>query len=280
MSSKAFKRQVTYEPSPRTPKRARYEAVRYGTRRYKAPKGSLQSLIKRQVGRLEEKKESNQYSLNTPLPNSANAGWTASSIPICPFTNGFIIPQGTGQGNRIGNRIRTKKAWVKGIIHPNEYNATTNAEPQPYQIRMLIFKDKFKATEQPASVALDLFQSGSTSIGPQNDLVDLILDPNRDRYQVYHDEIMKCGPAANQGSGTSTTYQQFMNNDFSYNCQFSVDITKFLPTVVTYNDAGTAPMTEGLWMIFLPVLARGTAAPAVVQALTMSWTAVYEYTDA
>lgn len=249
------------------------------TRRYK-PKTNIEALVKRQVGRLEEKKESNQYSLSTPLPNSANAGWTASSIPICPFTTGFIIPQGTGQGNRIGNRIRTKKAWVKGIIHPNEYNASTNAEPQPYQIRMLIFKDKFNPTGQPAAPSLDLFQSGSTSIGPQNDLVDMILDPNRDRYQIYHDEIMKCGPAANQGSGTSVTFQQFMNNDFSYNCQFSVDVTKFLPTVVTYNDAGTAPMSDSLWMIFLPVLARGSIVPASVAALTMSWTAVYEYTDA
>ena len=124
---------------------------------------------------LEEKKESNVYSLNTPLPSTGNAGWTASSISIAPSSTGFVIPNGTGQGNRIGNRITTKRAWVKGILHQNIYDAVTNPQPLPVQVRMLIFKDKFNKSGQPAAVALDLFQTGSTAIGPQNDLVDIIL---------------------------------------------------------------------------------------------------------
>ena len=64
---------------------------------------------------------------------------------------------------------------MKGILHQNIYDATTNPQPLPVQVRMLIFKDKFNKAGQPAAVSLDLFQTGSTAVGPQNDLVDIIL---------------------------------------------------------------------------------------------------------
>ena len=197
----------------RVPVRPRMPMRRYA-RRVPAKKG-LVSLIKRVATSTEEKKESNQFSLNTPLPSFLNAGWTTSSIPICPFATGFIIPQGTGQGQRVGNQIRTQKCVVRGIIHPNAYDAVTNPQPIPIEIRMILFKDKFFRSGQPSAVALDLFQNGSTVLPPQNDLADMILDLNRDRYQIYHDQILKVGNADYSGSGTLLIFQSFTNNDFS-----------------------------------------------------------------
>lgn len=254
-------------------------SVRRVYKKRKVPK-AFKAVVENALARNEEKKETNLYSLNHPIVPINAAGWTASSICLSPSIAGYNIAQGTGQGQRVGNRIRVKKSWVKGIIHPSAYNASTNPNPAPYQIRMLIFKDKFAPTSQPAAVALDLFQSGSTSIPPQNDLADCILDINRDRYQVYHDEILKMGPAANQGSGTDVAFAQYMNNDFSFNCKFEVDVTKFLPKTIVFNDASLSAMTDSLWMIFLPCLANGGAIGASVNAITMSWTSVLNYTDA
>lgn len=249
---------------------------------YKRPRVSpkLATAIKTVVSREEEHKESTLYSLNTPLPPVSNGGWTASSISIAPSSTGFVIPQGTGQGNRIGNQIRTRKAVVRGIINPTVYDGTTNTQPMPTQIRMLIFKDKFNKTGQPAAVALDLFNTGSTSVGPQNDLVDMILDVNTDRYTVYADRVLKVGNANYGGSGSLAIWQSMTNNDFSFNASFSVDITKFLPSVVTYNDSASAPMSDNLWMIFLPVQATGGATGATQIVNTLTWMATYNYTDA
>lgn len=260
---------------------AKSTTLRLGTtRRYKSVPKTFKAMVNRAVARTEEKKESNVYSLNTPLPPTNNAGWTASSISIAPSSTGFVIPQGTGQGNRIGNHIRTKRAYVKGILHQNIYDATTNPQPLPVQVRMLIFKDKFNKAGQPAAVALDLFQTGSTAIGPTNDLADMMLDINKDRYQVYHDAIMKVGFANYGGSGAIPGFQNFSNNDYTLNCEFRVDITKFIPKQIMYNDAAAAPMNDNLWMIFLPCFGNGSGMPANSTILNMSWSATYEYTDA
>lgn len=259
----------------------RATTLRIGTmRRYRPRTGGIKAMVNRAVARTEEKKEQQQYSLNTPLPPSNNAGWTASSICISPRSNGFIIPQGAGQGQRIGNVIRTKSAWVKGIIYPLPYDVATNINPIPTELRMLIFKDKFNRTGQPAAVALDLFQTGSTAIGPQNDLADMILAVNKDRYQIYHDEILKVGNSNYSGTGSVAALQSFTNNDFGYNCQFNVDITKYLPKVVTYNDGSNDPMSDSLWMIFMPVQGGGGQFGSTQISTAMSWTADYKYTDA
>lgn len=278
-----MKRQVTYEPvTPRTPKRARYE-TRYPSRKTPyaskiSPKFSAQ--VRKVVEKTMEHKESSLFSTNSPLPSVSAAGWTASSISIAPSSTGFVIPQGTGQGQRIGNHIQTKKAYVKGILHQNIFDSTTNPQPLPCHVRMLIFKDKFNKSGQPAAVSLDLYQAGSTTSGPVNDLVDQIRDINLDRYQVYHDEVMKLGFADYSGSGTLPVFQSFANNDFSLNCEFNVDITKFLPKNIMYNDGGAAPMNDNLWMIFIPSQASGTALPGNSTMISMSWTGVYHYIDA
>lgn len=255
------------------------------TRRYNRPGKGIKALVNKVISRNEEKKESNIYSLNHPLPSSSNGAWVSSSVRLSPGSSGFVIPNGTGQGNRIGNKIRVEKAWVKGIIHALPYNATSNLKPSPVQIRMLLFKDKFKSTEQPAALALDLFQTGSTSIGPQDDLVDMVLDINRDRYQVYYDQILKLGTASFTGvpSGTDPTYgagQFHANNDFSYNVAFNVDITKFLPKNIVFNDTVADPMSDSLWMIFMVVPATGAAAGSTTVSASAQYSANIEYTDA
>lgn len=275
-----MKRTITYEgPNVKRVKSETRFPFRKSYAKVKASKGLVKT-IEKVVSKNEEVKESSQYSLNTPLAPSNNAGWVASSIPICPYATGFVISQGAGQGQRIGNQIRTKKCWVKGIIHPNIQDPTTNIQPLPIQIRMILFKDKFNKSSQPSAVGIDLFQNGSTVLPPQNDLCDMILDINKDRYTVYHDETMKLGTSNFQGTGNLASFQFFANNDFNYNCQFSVDCTKFLPKTITYNDAGTSPMGDTLWMLLMPVWANGGQMASTQITCSMSWVAVYNYTDA
>ena len=71
---------------------------------------------------------------------------------------------------------------------------------------MILFKDKFNKSSQPSAVGIDLFQSGSTVLPPQNDLADMVLDLNRDRYQIYHDEKFKVGTSNFQGTEISLDF--------------------------------------------------------------------------
>jgi len=81
---------------------------------------------------------------------------------------------------------------------------------------------------------------------------------NTDRYRVLATKTVKVGFAGYSGSGSQAVYQNFANNDFKYNANFSFDLTKHYPKVVQYNDTATTPLSRGLWAMFVPCNANGS----------------------
>ena len=45
---------------------------------------------------------------------------TMKMTPLTPYTGYMQIPQGVGEGNRIGNTIRTRKVMLRYVITPNQ----------------------------------------------------------------------------------------------------------------------------------------------------------------
>lgn len=268
-------------------KRARPEMVygeRVGVSRYsratqRVPR-YLKKMIDDRIQRAEEVKQGMNYSLNSPLPSSANTNWALAAIPLGPNTLGVGIPQGTGQGQRVGNRITTRKCIFRGIIHANPYDATTNPAMIPVQIRMVVYRDKTLPTAQPPDARTDLFQQGSVTLGLQNDLADMILPFNEDKYRVVATKVMKLGYAAFDTTGTQVGNGGWHNNDFKANCEFELDVTKFLPKTVIYNDNSNTPTTPGLWCNFICSYANGGLIGSTTVAATLQWTLTYDYSDA
>jgi len=251
-------------------------------RRYKVQKVSkpLRAAIAKVIAGNEEKKVNNYYSTGNSIQGVAGGGWAVSSIPICPNSVGFQIPQGTGQGQRIGNQIKVKKGILKVIWQANPYDLSTNPTPAPFQVRMLLFKDKLDAQAQPTNISTELFQSSSTSIGPLNDLVDMLLPINKDRYHVYYDRVVKVGPQFYTGTGSAPNFGNGSNNDFQLNPQVEVDFTKFLPSKIQFDDTSSNPTSDGLWMLMIPADVEGSTIPAGTIVGGYTYSAELHFTDA
>lgn len=234
---------------------------------------TIKRMVRSEIARNIENKTKQQYVYTKNLYSTANPLFSDNVIPLGPDAATMSIPQGTGQGTRISNRIKTKKLMFKGTITPLPYDATSNPNPRPLQLKMVIFYDKSNPTFLP-SVFSDFFQNGSSSIGFQNDLVDMWAPYNTDQYRILTVRNFKLGYSQYAGTaGTPATqgaYQAWSNNDFKMNANFKVNLTKFYPKYVKFNDNSNDPTTRGLYCIFYMSLADGQAAggswiPANVQ---------------
>lgn len=251
-----------------------------GRKAYAKPSVSLvKKMIKREIARDVETKQFNQYDLGTNIYPINHASFVDSITPVAPSSEGVIIFQGTGQGDRIGNKIKIKKVVLKGTMHPLPYNATTNAAVVPVQVKFWFFYDRENPTSVPNPTS-DFFQFGNTVSSMQNDLVDLWAPINKDKYTVLMTRTFKLGFAQFTTTGTVVSNSGTPNNDFKMNANFSFDLTKYMPTHYTYRDNNSNPTTRGLYWMAQAISATGTQFSATTVPAQMSWTHTVEYEDA
>ena len=97
-----------------------------------------------------------------------------------------------------------------------------------------------------------MFQLGGSEKGFQGDLTDNLSPVNLDRYRILGKRHFKLGFATYAGTGSggpgTPASQYWANNDFKSNYQFSIDVTKWYPKDVRFNDNITQPTTRGLFM--------------------------------
>lgn len=261
----------------RSQKRVKRSFKRKSAKR-RGKRTSIKKLIRREIGLRTENKCSQYYNYNVRLYASGNASFPTDNIfPLGVDPTSLVIPPGTGQGNRLGNEISTKKLVFKGTLTPLPYDSTFNAAPQPVQVKMWIFYDKTDPVALPnPPAASDFFQNGNGSKGFQNDLVDMWSPVNTDRYRVFKSKVFKLGAAMNSGSGGNPALQNSANNDFKYNCNFSINLTKYYTKRVKFNDGSTVPTTRGLFCMF--AYANATGLPVTVSQYTVGLQYMLDYT--
>jgi len=242
---------------------------------------ALRRLIKRELSRQVENKSVQFFDYDQRLYASPNVSFqTDNIIPLGPSAV-MPITQGTGQGNRVGNSIHTKKLMFKGTIVPLPYDATFNPVPMPVQVKLVIFYDKLDPMTQPnPTYHGDYFQNGSGVKGFANDLVDMWSPVNKDRYRIFTTRTFKLGNADYSGTGASAGGHYFANNDFKMNANFSINLTKYYPKVLKFSDATTTPSNRNLYAMFYYCLANGGAALNVGYMLGMQYMLDYTYEDA
>jgi len=246
----------------------------------------LKMAIRREIARNVENKQSQYYNYDTRLYIPGNANFPNDNIfPVGVDPGSLVISQGTGQGQRIGNEIKTKKLMFKGTIHPLPYDATFNANPRPLQVKMYIFYQKDTPTAVPNPMAgPGFFQNGSVTKGFQNDLVDMWSPVNTDAYRILTTRTFKLGFADYSGTVQNASvrdgYQSFTNNEFRLNANFSVDLTKYYPQRVKFNDNTTVPTTRGLFCMFQYVDAGGGVLPTTAYMCNVQYMLDYQYEDA
>jgi len=255
---------------------------RYSGKR-KMTKKTVRAVVKRVLAREAEVKNVQEYNFGMNLYSPNYATFDATNIfPLGPRQTTLPLPQGTGQGNRIGNRVHTRKLIIGGTLVPNAYNATTNPIPQPMDVSIWIFYDKTLPTALPTPAANgDFYQNGNGSASFGGDTLDMISPVNTDRYRVLAKRNFKLGYADFAGTGATPGNQNFANNDYKMTCNFRFDLTKHYPKVVVWNDNATStPTTRGLFMMVTPAWGQGTTIPAGVRPLGMQFMQNYSYQDA
>jgi len=259
-----------------------YRRRRTFKRRNGRKRQPLKKLIRREISRACEKKSRQHFAMDATIYSSADAGpLDASIIPVAP-TNGYLdIQQGTGAASRIGNRITTKRLMFKGTIVPNVYDTIFNPIVGPMQVKMWLFYNKIDPTNLPTpAVDADFYQNNNSEAGFTNDLIDLWKPVNTDLYRVLASRTFKLGSAIPTTSSDTTASYVGSNNDFKYNCNFNINLTKMIPKITRYNDNNIDPTTRGLYCLFVAYRANGGAFTASARPARVSYMLDYTYEDA
>lgn len=231
---------------------ARRRMVRYSRRRRGAGKRKIvkkmlrkrskkifKKRVKNVVKFMAEKKTAFYDAVNILRGRTDDADFEANNIQLLtPASAGSwnVGVQGTGAGQRVGNKIQVVKHIYKGIIYPYGTGMT-----KPTMIRMVICSPKVNAndntTAMKAIFQTNCFQQGSTSIGLGAWIDDFIEAFNKDQLTVYKVKDFKIGTA----DTGQAAIQNYPNNDFKWMVKFRFNLKKIVPKIFKYNDATQTP---------------------------------------
>jgi len=211
---------------------------------------------------------------------------TGNTIRISPNASSMPIAQGTGQANRIGNKITTKRCMLNMTMQPAPYSSIFNPAPAPMHVKLALFYDKQNPTGMNANAGTtvdpiprqNFFQFGNSATNISGNLTDIIAPFNKDRYAVLATKTMKLGYAAYVGSGSNANAQGFANNDFKLVFSVKWDITKYLTKTINFPDSSNDPSTRGLWLQVMPAQVGSTGSAGVIP-LSLSYWVDLKYTD-
>lgn len=243
---------MPYYPRRKYVRKGRKVARRKYAKRVYKKKTSFAVRVKRVIHRLAENKvQSIPYANNSLI----NAGSSVNPYYIS------LMPtpvQGTSVQERIGNNINVVKSTIRGFVNLLPYNSTTNDLQCPIKVKMwLCSRKKTNRAITSAPIAADFnnfFQSGSTSLGFQSNILDMLLHNNKDWWNIYATKTFELSPNLLGQTFATSTFIQSPSGKMSM--PFSFDLTKHLGAL-KYNDSGTYPTNKELYLVFQTVRADG-----------------------
>lgn len=268
-------------------------ARRIYRRKYaKKPTKVIQRYVKKLISKKAENKLVTAGFTAGLYPAAAGGNFISNNIfPLSPHTEAtypaaaqVIVAQGTGDGNRVGNRISTSRVHLKGVIYPNPYNAGTNTLNAPIEAIMWIFRLKpgFADTYAQVNTIMtgSLFKIGNSYSGITNTMTDMTLPINSDVILLKKRRVFKVGNAV-QGSAAvgSTNSNLYSNNDFKLNQKFSMDITRYVNKRVAFQDTNNNSTTRTTWCVMTFVNADNSAPLLTNIPASFSYFLEYQYED-
>jgi len=237
----------------------------------KAVSNAVKTYVKRAIDQNVENKLWIRYASNETI---RTAGATDPEfINLVPYPS-----QGTTQYTRIGNKIKVKKAFIKGFVNLKPYSSLTNPLVGPLYVKMWLCRYKSLNTSDIAltSCSTDFFEALSGSTGFQGNMLDMSLTNNKDNWIVYKTKTFELG---------TTSVSTFLNtnsgnwNDNSRMTKpFYFSYGKHLRKQLQFEASGNPPTNTNLFLISQAVYADGTA--TAVEAAEYHYTLRVEYEDA
>lgn len=240
----------------------------------------VKTYIKQTLARNEETKISPPSSISQFDFTSYNVetGAAGETLNLCDCLN--LISQGTGQSNRIGNQIILKKLMVKFLFSPLSDNISIDGAINK-TIKLIFFRVKKQMGAPTNAQWGQLFQNGNTNIPPSNQYLDIMMPFNKDLFEIKKTFTFKLNAIDNAEI-------QPQLNGHSFIKTISVDISRYLPKKIIYNDDPglyTVPTNARLYAAVLIADSKGNRHDIGVEGISaLNVNAIYnayaEYTDA
>lgn len=237
----------------------------------KARDFNIRRIARRELRRQIEDKEQRFNSEGFFYNYMGTASWESGNIYDVNYHIGQNITQGTGQGQRIGNKIRVTKYNIKYRFWANTPNFLNNC-----YLKLFIVSDKRNpntCTVGDISTAVlngPWFNNGSGSTGMTQKVYDTMMPVDRDRWRVHKQRMWKIGVSSNpQGAVTG-----YGNNDFKYSGVLNINLSKFMPKVLQFLDTSTTINSRNTFLVFQVVKADNTI--DAVNTAHLAWSRVVE----
>ncbi|AJD07532.1 putative capsid protein [Sewage-associated circular DNA virus-20] len=214
----------------------------------KSLRRQIATQIRRQAETKEQKITAERYLLWGPTAAAFNTRNIFATSDILA-----TISQGTGQGDRIGNKVSLVNFFFSFIVWAR---ATNLGGPSlPIDLCMYVFSDKLNPTSQLslniqnsiAGITQPYFyEAGNATTGANLTITDQLLRVNGDRFTLHKKKIFKI---------STSTVANWSNNDYKASRKFKINLAKYMPKLVQWNDAGVLTSRQ-VWVMFLPVIAN------------------------
>jgi len=260
----------------RMPAKKRYAR---GGRKSSVVSSAVKTYVNRTIHRQIENK-------NVQLNNSTSFGnilqsATLNVAPLTPYTGALAITQGTGSANRTGNEVKTRKVMLKYCLFPKAYSAVSNTTPRPSYVQMWLGYVKNSSGLKPIASDFDNLYNYNNTVNPiLGQLFDLNQSINTDYWCIKKYWIHKVGFAVNTSSGSDGNNANYANNDFPYSVTKKLDISKFYPKTLKFNDVSTTISGPGLFLFYQCITANGDTLAASQLPLNLQWQLEVQFEDA
>ena len=237
-------------------------------------------VTKKQVARMIGRRIEDKYSYQT-----ASANDVSNPLLTAPYFNqlNWAVSQGTGQGDRMGNKITVKNAVLKGSLNMKDYSSLSNSRELNQLVTLVVFKLRnYVAGSNPTYSTLfsRFFQQGDTATTFGNVPIDHIRRFNKDLMMVKAVRHFKMGfssyTAVSGGPAIAGTIAP--NNDFKYQQFFKIPLTKYYKKTQMWDDTSGASdaRNDNLFFAVFCCPADGSAFTSTPLAISWDWEGTYE----
>lgn len=232
----------------RTSKRKTYKKRSYKPRPKMAKKKyTVRSLVRREIKRMAEDKliqtDLGPYNMYQYI----DAATTYNLLPT--------ISQGTGQANRIGNKIRVTKAVLRMAL--TIFNQSVTYGPTYVDVYIHKYRNwsALQGTLPPSSMN-DFLQVGNSSTSYSGVMTDWLRPVNSDQFQlVFKKRIYLYNPLNSTSVSGSTS-------SINPSRTLVIPLTKHLKKLVMYDDTQNLPTNDQLWLSVGCTQMDGNSLPA------------------
>nr|QKE11189.1 Cap protein [Chicken circovirus 3] len=270
-----FFRKKNAKPRPRFTKR---KWSKKSTNKISAP---VRSYVNRVIRRNEETKfSSNQYGLTLFNSGISTSGDLVSVLPT--------VVVGTGQNNRIGNKIRPVRLEITGYVLfycPSAASSSNYQDARMLGARLFCFQDKTVRSYANNTITnFNLLNLGGSSTNFSGTALNWVSPHNNEQFKFFMDKRFKVmKPFGFINNTTPTTSNAITGMDPSMFHPFKLVLTeKDLPAVLTYDQTDELAYPTN----FAPYIALGycdltnASADTTTTALGMEFSATLYYKDA